>query len=164
MNITKHWKSWTCWNSLEKSQVISKSERNKLNTSFRKNWKREMGKIDNTNSKMESWGVRKNKNSSNSFWKHGKWFGKHIGKKRQNSEVVKKRFDKKWKSFKTLLEMFFYSAKAKMEKKVKNSSNTLNFVVRKKTKKKVDTISTVCSQHVMITGVKCLTTSFANLW
>ena len=91
-------------------------------------------------------------------------FRKHIGKKRQNSEVVKKRFDKKWKSFKTLLEMFFYRAKAKMEKKVKNSSNTLNFVVRKKTKKKVDTISTVCSQHVMITGVKCLTTSFANLW
>ena len=72
MNITKHWKSWNCWNSLEKSQVISKSERNKLTTSFRKKWKRDKGQIDNENFKMVSRRNEKRiKNSSNNSkrWK-----------------------------------------------------------------------------------------------
>ncbi len=61
----------------------------------------------------------------------------NILEKRDKIVKLWKKFDKKWKSFKTLLEMFFYREKANLEKKVKNSSNTLNFVVRKKQRKKL---------------------------
>ena len=118
MNITKHRKSWTCCNSLEKSQVISKNERNKLNTSFRKNWKRDKGQIDNTNSKMESWGVRKI-TVQTVFEKMENGLGNILEKKRQNSEVVKKGLTKNEKVSKHCWKCFFTEKRQKWRKKWK---------------------------------------------